>query len=271
MKNTTIIIIILLILSNSTLLATENYSKIKTISIAEDKSNVKLFCPNNMIYVHGMMVEGDSEYIEALQNNTCKNWISKKFPERCKEFDSNSWNQVTQKLPKKEMKFCIDTYEFPNIKDTKPLINIDWIEANQKCLEQDKRLCTEEEWSFACEGEEAMPYPYGYIRDDKKCNIDRAYIAPDFDKINQPEEINRLWQGKNSGEMADCVSPFQVHDMTGNVDEFTTSVRKTGYKSILKGGYWSVVRNRCRASTRSHNQWHHAYQQGFRCCKSPIE
>ena len=59
--------------------------------------------------------------------------------------------------------------------------------------------------------------------------------------------------------------------MTGNVDEITTSIRSTGYPSILKGGYWAKVRDRCRPSTRAHNQWYKNYQLGFRCCKNPDE
>lgn len=56
--------------------------------------------------------------------------------------------------------------------------------------------------------------------------------------------------------------------MNGNVDEWTVSVLKSGYRSILKGGYWSVVRTRCRPATRAHNEEHEFYQQGFRCCTS---
>ena len=69
--------------------------------------------------------------------------------------------------------------------------------------------------------------------------------------------------------MPRCVSSFGVHDLTGNVDEWTTSTRTSGFRSVLKGGYWSVVRNRCRPSTRAHNEGHRYYQQGFRCCSLP--
>lgn len=54
--------------------------------------------------------------------------------------------------------------------------------------------------------------------------------------------------------------------MTGNVDEWTTSVRRGERPSILKGGYWGPVRARCRPSTRAHGEDFAYYQQGFRCC-----
>jgi hypothetical protein len=57
--------------------------------------------------------------------------------------------------------------------------------------------------------------------------------------------------------------------MTGNVDEWTHSVREGERPSILKGGYWGPVRTRCRPATRSHDENHIFYQQGLRCCSDP--
>jgi formylglycine-generating enzyme required for sulfatase activity len=79
-------------------------------------------------------------------------------------------------------------------------------------------------------------------------------------------EIDRLWQGEASGARSRCRSPFGVYDMTGNVDEWTVSVRPGERPSILKGGYWGPVRTRCRPSTRAHGEDYASYQQGFRCC-----
>jgi hypothetical protein len=50
------------------------------------------------------------------------------------------------------------------------------------------------------------------------------------------------------------------------VDEWTRTVREGERPSILKGGYWGPVRTRCRPTTRSHDENHIFYQQGFRCC-----
>jgi hypothetical protein len=50
------------------------------------------------------------------------------------------------------------------------------------------------------------------------------------------------------------------------VDEWTRTSREGERPSILKGGYWGPVRTRCRPSTRSHDENHIFYQQGFRCC-----
>jgi hypothetical protein len=249
-----------------------NYLNIVNVDgeVVKEKQQLSI-CPDGMAYVHGMMVKGDSEYIEALQNSVCADWISETFPERCAKFSERRWRKIVSNLDKKLMQFCIDYYEYPNQAGAKPQVYMTWEQASKNCESISKRLCTEEEWSFACEGEDALPYPYGYERDSTACNIDQDWIQPDYQKLfgsYWQEEVDRLWKGHSSGESKKCFSPFGVYDLTGNVDEFTVSNRSTGYISILKGGYWSKVRARCRPSTRAHNQWHRNYQLGFRCCSS---
>ena len=152
---------------------------------------------------------------------------------------------------------------------------MNWWEANEKCHSLGKRLCTDSEWTLACEGKERLPFPYGYVRNAGACNIDRPYIVPDDDKWGDPRqrpaEIARLDQRDPSGARESCVSPFGVYDMTGNVDEWVYNEsgyqKERPYVSGLKGGDWGPVRDRCRPMTTDHNQWHTGYQIGFRCCE----
>lgn len=210
--------------------------------------------------------------IEYLQKTTCTKWINKNFPERCAVFDQTKWEQIRSSLPRSDMHFCIDPYEWPNEIGAAPWIMVTWHEATKLCESKGKRLCTEDEWTFACEGEEVLPYPYGYERDPTKCNIDRQWILYEGSKMiprgtkKCGDEMLRLWKGHASGADPQCVSPFGAYDMTGNIDEWTVATRASKYPSILKGGYWGPVRSRCRPSTRNHDQNHSFYQQGFRCC-----
>lgn len=233
------------------------------------------FCPPDMAHVKGAAFDASNDLGEALQDMSCSVWINENFPARCAKFEPDVWKSRRKMLKTHELDFCIDRYEWPNIEGKDPQIFYTYYDAVRECMQAGKRLCNEEEWTFACEGEEGTPYPYGYERNANACNIDRPWIPPDYDRMfppakiaSQEEELNRLWQGVPSGAMPTCVSGFGVHDMTGNVDEWTSSVRKNGYRSILKGGYWGPVRNRCRPSTRIHNEWHRNYQAGFRCCKT---
>ena len=59
------------------------------------------------------------------------------------------------------------------------------------------------------------------------------------------------------------MSPFGVHDMTGNVDEWVVNERGKPYQSALKGGYWSWVRGRCRPSTDGHAEDFGTTRSGF--------
>jgi sulfatase modifying factor 1 len=172
--------------------------------------------------------------------------------------------------------FCIDRYEWPNHAGVKPDIGMNWEEAKAKCDGAGKRLCEANEWTLACEGQERLPYPYGYARNTRACNIDRPYILPDLDKFADPTrraaEFARLDQRDPSGTRESCVSPYGVFDTTGNVDEWVVDPsgkeNEKPYKSALKGGYWGPVRNRCRPETTDHNRWHLGYAIGFRCCEN---
>lgn len=211
--------------------------------------------------------------VEELQNSACVDWISKDFPARCRTFDRPGWLDLSQKLPTKPLRYCMDRFEYPSIKGENPIIVVTYNESAALCKAAGKRLCDETEWTFACEGEEAVPYPYGYERDAEACNVDRPWkpfaengLAP-RDGQKARAELDRLWQGQPSGASPKCKSPLGLYDMTGNVDEWTKTTRTSGgYASVLKGGYWGPVRARCRPATRAHNENFVAYQQSFRCC-----
>ena len=181
-------------------------------------------------------------------------------------------NEELSAVPVELGAFEIDALPYPNRAGEPPLHGLTRAEAEAKCREQGKRLCSEDEWTFACEGEEATPYPYGYTRSADKCPIDARWKAFNERAMHPRDgkeamlELDKLWQGVASGDRPDCRSASGVYDLTGNIDEWTRSVREGERPSILKGGYWGPVRTRCRPSTRSHDENHVFYQQGFRCC-----
>jgi formylglycine-generating enzyme required for sulfatase activity len=188
---------------------------------------------------------------------------------RCAEFapSTRCEGKTTHK------KFCVDAYEYPNQPGAKPVVMKSWYEARDACSAEGKRLCGDSEWTLACEGQERMPYPYGYARNSDACNIDKPHPDVDEKAIENPAtrdaEVARLWQGEPSGSREACVSPYGVHDMTGNVDEWVVNESAHPYKSGLKGGYWGPVRDRCRPMTTAHSEEFQFYQIGFRCCSDP--
>ena len=214
-------------------------------------------------------VEVEGDYCPALEQK-CLRWMDPEttIPRRCSEFAPTGKCQT--KTVKKH--FCIDKYEDPNKVGAMPVVMKTWYEAGDACKAQGKRLCGDSEWTLACEGQERLPYPYGYERNSEACNIDKPHPAVNeialgsADKKVRDAEVARLWQGETSGSRESCQSPYGAMDMTGNVDEWVVNEGGMPYKSGLKGGYWGPVRDRCRPMTTAHYEQFSFYQIGFRCC-----
>jgi sulfatase modifying factor 1 len=230
-------------------------------------------CPAGMVEVRGAMkLDGPHGAVVDLQTTACSEWVEHPEPHSCNAFDPVKWAVLARDLPTRDMHFCIDRYEYPDRAGQYPVIMVDWDEAAAHCGSQGRRLCTEDEWTFACEGPEARPYANGFVRDARACVVDRPWRLVDFEVFASrigpriEREIDTLWQGEPAGSHTACRSPFGAFDMTGNVDEWTVTSRPEGLRSILKGGYWGPVHARCRGSTRVHNEWFYFYQIGFRCC-----
>lgn len=123
-------------------------------------------CPDGMLEVEG-------DYCPEVEQRCIKWENEKKF--RCLEFAPTS----PCKKPTSHRRFCMDTYEWPNQAGATPVVMKSWYEAKAACAGAGKRLCTDGEWTLACEGAERRPYPYGYKRDATACNIDHDHVLPD--------------------------------------------------------------------------------------------
>jgi formylglycine-generating enzyme len=204
-------------------------------------------CPVDMSYVAG-------EYCTAV-NQVCASWRDSNR-RVCDHFVSSEC--IGKRIHEE---FCVDTDEYVSSGQELPTTNIDMYGAATLCANLGKRLCTESEWNFACEGEEVLPYATGYDRPDSVCNIDipNSELGP---------VEHRTDHRKNSAAMASCASPFGVRNMNGNCDEMTIRDVSDGqYSLALKGGAWmSGHRNRCRPATTAHSELYSAIHVGFRCC-----
>jgi len=212
------------------------------------------------------MVEVEGDYCPYVEQK-CVRWLDPESKQRCADFEPGVSTCAGHPVHKH---FCIDRFEYPNVAGEKPTVMKDWYEAKSTCEGQGKRLCGDSEWTLACEGEERLPYPYGYARSSEACNIDKPHLDVDekamADGSKRDAEVARLDQRSTSGSHEACVSPFGAYDMTGNVDEWVVNEGGKPYKSGLKGGYWGPVRDRCRPMTVAHNELFEFYQIGFRCC-----
>mgnify|MGYP003890043057 CR=1 FL=1 len=171
---------------------------------------------------------------------------------------------------------CMDTYEWPNRAGALPLVMARFTEAEALCAGVGKRLCTEFEWELACEGAEANPWPYGWVRDPAACNNGKPYVGVSEAKLAskndavRANETARVFQAEPSGSYPKCVSPSGVVDLVGNVEEWVkTSRPEWAYPSSLKGGYWAKPMSGCRGTNDSHGPMFRFYETGLRCCKDP--
>jgi hypothetical protein len=225
-------------------------------------------CPDGM-----QLIEG--EYCSKVEHKCLKQWHDKaNDKDVCEDFEPHS-ACVGEKTKKR---YCMDTYTWPNEKGARPEVMNKFHQAQVKCAAVGKRLCTESEWTLACEGPEMLPFPYGYTRDTNKCHGDIEWDSPDMKKVAQrdPEELARLWKGVPNGSQPECFSPYGVADLPGNTDEVTQSESfnepgfRGKYDSIHSGGPWyKGVRNQCRPKIYTHDEGFYYYFLGFRCCAEP--
>lgn len=209
-------------------------------------------CPAGMALV-------DGEYCPEPVFN-CLDWIDP--PGEYHEYRCAKYAKPTCRSPKRtSLRFCIDELEHTKPGEKLPEAHHSWTSAAAVCAAEGKRLCTEPEWQFACEGPDMHPYPYGdgLTRDATACNIDRQNLG----------RANHLTDYREpSGSRPRCVSPFGVHDMSGNVEEWATQEHPPDPKdrSTMKGAWWLPGRNTCRARTVGHGEIYEGSQVGVRCC-----
>ncbi len=236
-------------------------------------------CAPNMVRVEG-------DYCPALMQNCLEHHSEfesaksarKTVSERCLRYESPS-RCVSKR--RKRLSFCMDRYEYPNRVGEKPRVLTAWTSAKKLCEAEGKRLCTEDEFNFACEGPDMLPYVYGFVRDKNVCNIDKEYRYPDHSKV-LPEyhqcllepwckaELERLDQREPIGQRTSCVSWAGVFDLNGNANEWVDLPgQDPPNRSGLKGGWWGPIRARCRPTVTFHKESDYGYEAGFRCCSDP--
>ncbi|MFO0673117.1 MAG: SUMF1/EgtB/PvdO family nonheme iron enzyme [Polyangiaceae bacterium] len=219
----------------------------------EDALDASAACPPEMVLVRG----GYCPKVRQI----CARWVDPPGPYheyRCAEYERPS----TCLAARVAKRFCIDREEYAPPGETLPIANQSWTSAGALCASLGKRLCLESEWELACEGEDMHPYPYGdgFTRDATACNIDQR-------ELGRPESGLRDLRAPITAYPR-CVSPYGVHGMSGNVEEWATLDRGVAPdRSSMKGAWWLPGKNTCRAATLGHGEIYRGPQVGVRCCR----
>lgn len=151
-----------------------------------------------------------------------------------------------------------------------PQAHISMVEAKRACGASGKRLCRGDEWKRACKGPEATRYPYGNQRVPGAC-VDTNRTSPMHTlyngehtarTMNDPRANQQANTVEPTGATESCTNGYGVHDIVGNVHEWTDD-------ASFRGGYYldtTLNGEGCDYRTTAHSATYYDYSTGFRCC-----
>ncbi len=172
------------------------------------------------------------------------------------------------------------TFRAMSVAGVVPQAYISGAQAAAACGLSGKRLCQPAEWRHACGGSAGAAYPYGATYSPGTCNdhgkspmlLFYPQVVRGFDLVGAAEmndpRLNQLpGTVMKTGELEGCVNDFGLHDMVGNLHEWTADPNGT-----FQGGYYldtSQNGDGCTYRTAAHDFGYHDYSTGFRCCADP--
>lgn len=153
-----------------------------------------------------------------------------------------------------------------------PAAVVTFEQARAACSEEGKRLCSEMEWTFACEGPTGLAFSYGDEADPQACNVGRPAPRLAHDAMWEARDVALAVEQHDgrvaSGVRKGCVGPFGARDLIGNVEEWVKS-DVPGFEHALRGGRYTGSPT-CQTVRQIKQPGFRQLQTGFRCCRDPL-
>lgn len=151
--------------------------------------------------------------------------------------------------------------------DDHPVVQVSARDALTYCMYHGARLPTETEWEFAARGTDGRRYPWGQQAPDQSAVHPIANYGTDV--CCAPEDADGYKTTSPVGSFPRGRSPFGIHDMAGNVWEWTSSpFPGRPEETVIRGGGWGNNPYCLRASYRHGNPPNISLNMvGFRCAR----
>ena len=151
--------------------------------------------------------------------------------------------------------------------DDHPVVQVSWQDAGAFCRHHGLRLPREEEWEFAARGSDGRLFPWGTAAPDEGGTRRANYGTNECCAADMTDGYHET---APVGSYPAGVSPFGLHDMAGNVWEWTASPDGDSGKYVIRGGGWGNNPYCLRVSYRHKNPPDIGLDMvGFRCAGDP--